>query len=208
MEINLMNRAVSSPTPEITPTPSTQTKEAVSPTVAPDPTTPPPPTDTTTNTTTPIPTTEVVQEGLLLTVRAEQTGAPISGAIFGVYSASDNLRIAKLITDANGTANLSLSSGEYFLQEIEAPFGYLPDPARIFFTVSDNSVVRVDVTNQRDPDIPDANATDGFIYIPETGQRYPILNYVLGTALLVFSVTATGLLIWRRRKRKSILDLG
>lgn len=149
-------------------------------------------------------TTATVKTGeLIILKKAEQTGKPISGAVFGVYRASDDRKITELTTNADGKVAFSLEVGEYYLKELKAPYGYLPESSKIQFSVEVNKTVTVEVTNQRDEEIADSDIPLGSISIPKTGEDYPIMNYVLGIALLAISAIC-GIVLIRRRKDKMI----
>jgi uncharacterized surface anchored protein len=125
------------------------------------------------------------QETLQLVTRAEQSGNPLSGAVFGVYRVSDNSKVTELTTGADGRAAHALANGEYYLRQIRAPFGYLTETARIFFNVRDGQTVMVEVTNRRDANIPDADVEGGIITLPQTGQDFPAVNYIVGVVMLL-----------------------
>ena len=147
----------------------------------PSPTPSPPPTQSTSRPNIPVtpPNTAQPRQGRIeIITRAEQSGNPIVGVVFGVYRVSDNVRITEITTDFNGLASLSLPQGEYFLRNHAVPFGFLHERARIFFTVSGTGTVRIDVTAQRDSNIPYADS--GFITLPQTGELLPIRDYILG----------------------------
>jgi len=163
------------PTPEPTPSPT------------PSPT--PPPTQSTSRPNIPVtpPSTAQPRQGRIeIITRAEQSGNPIVGVVFGVYRVSDNVRITEITTDFNGLASLSLPQGEYFLRNYAVPFGFLHERARIFFTVSGTGTVKIDVTAQRDSNIPYADY--GFIALPQTGELLPIRDYVLGGVFVVLGL--------------------
>jgi uncharacterized surface anchored protein len=119
--------------------------------------------------------------------QAEQTGKYLSGAVFGVYRVSDNGKITELTTNADGEASYSLENGDYYLRELKAPYGYIAEAARIYFTVSDGATVKVEVTNLRDPNITDAEIPGGNITVPKTGEDFPTMNYVFGFTLLALA---------------------
>jgi len=137
------------------------------------------------------------QGNIEIMARAEQSGNPIIGMAFGVYRVSDNARIAELTTDMNGLATMSLSPGEYYLRNYAVPFGFIHERARIFFTVSGTGTVRIDVTAQRDWNIPYADY--GHIILPQTGELLPIWNYVLGAVFVLLGVLLI-VKLWRDGK--------
>jgi uncharacterized surface anchored protein len=118
--------------------------------------------------------------------RAEQSGSPLNGATFTVYRTSDNQRVGEATTDVNGKATISLSPGEYYLRNDAVQYGYLREQSRIFFTVKANGNVTVEVTIQRDANIPDADV--GNITVPKTGELPPVLNYVLGAVFMAVAL--------------------
>lgn len=170
----------------------------------PTPTTTPQPPRITTTPRTPS-GTQTGQGRVELIARVEQSGNPIVGVSFGVYRASDNTRISEITTNANGRASVNLAQGEYFLRNYDAPFGFLHERARIFFTINGTSAVTVDVTMQRDWNIP--YVEHGFITLPQTGECLPIRNYVLGAVFITAGVILS-FELWKksekyRRKAKS-----
>ncbi len=84
---------------------------------------------------------------LHLTKKAEITGTPLSGAVFGVYNALTNVKGTEITTAADGTAVCALPEGSYYLLELKAPTGYALEPAQIPFEVTVNATVKVEVTN-------------------------------------------------------------
>ena len=140
------------------------------------------------------------QQGELhLNKKAERTGDPLSGSIFGVFRASDGEKLEEITTGADGEAITLLDAGEYYLKESQAPYGYILEPAEIYFTVTAGKAVDVEVTNQRDDNIPDSAAPGGIINVPKTGQDFPVVNYLLGFLLLAVALLCA---IWLVRKRK------
>jgi len=135
---------------------------------------------------TPPSTAQPRQGRIEIITRAEQSGNPIVGVVFGVYRTSDNVRVTEITTDFNGFAYLSLPQGDYFLRNYAVPFGFLHERARIFFTVSGTGTVRIDVTAQRDSNIPYADY--GFITLPQTGELLPVRDYVLGGVFIFVGV--------------------
>lgn len=135
-----------------------------------------------------------------IVARAEQSGNLLQGAVFAVYRVSDNTRLTELTTGANGQVTHQLAPGEYYLRQQRATFGYLPETSRIFFTVENGKTVVVEVTNQRDMDVPYAEG--GNIALPQTGEQPPFMNYILGTLLLVFALLCGIGVISQRKPNK------
>jgi len=184
------------PTPSPNLTPPTPTPPP-NQTPAPSPTPPTPPAGNNNATSS---TEDQSTEGTLqIVARAGQSGNLLPGAVFAVYRVSDGVRITELTTDTDGRVTHSLPSGEYYLRQLRATFGYLPEAARIFFTVEDGQTVVVEVTNQHDKNISSAN--HGNITLPQTGELLPIMNYVLGGVLLFVAVLC-GVGLFKQRKPK------
>ena len=180
-EITVTNKKVPEPTP--TPVPPSTSTPTPKPTPTPTPVPTPKPSDPT--------------GSLVLLKKAEQTGNPLKGAVFGVYSVSDNTKVAELTTKSDGKATTSLPVGDFYLLELKAPYGYLLEETKIFFSVAKDSTVTVEVTNQRDESISEPNTP---IEVPKTGDSVPYGNYILGISLIVLALTLSGLLIYRKRR--------
>jgi uncharacterized surface anchored protein len=84
---------------------------------------------------------------LHLTKKAETTGVPLTGAVFGVYDAMNGVKVADITTTADGTAVCELPEGSYYLIEAKAPAGYILEPGQIPFTIAADNTVKVEVTN-------------------------------------------------------------
>ncbi|MEG2812968.1 MAG: SpaA isopeptide-forming pilin-related protein [Oscillospiraceae bacterium] len=79
----------------------------------------------------------------------KDTGSKLSGAVFGLYQKTDNKLVAKLTTDKNGYAKSQLVNfGEYYLQEITAPVGYVLDPTQHKLNITTNKqTINLTATN-------------------------------------------------------------
>ena len=137
---------------------------------------------------------------LLLIKKADGTGDPLANAVFGVYLAPDGTEVTELTTGADGQAVLSLDAGTYFLKELQAPYGFVIDPAEIDFTVTAGGTVKIEVTDQRNETIPDAPQSN--IDMPKTGETFPITDYILGAALLIIAAICATKIIKARKKSK------
>ena len=86
-------------------------------------------------------------------VSDRETGAPISGAVYGLYTASGSL-VQYLTTDAFGVAtsdDVSVYS-DYYLEEYSTPAGFLPNYERKDIILSEECAPsRVDVYAEYDP---------------------------------------------------------
>lgn len=135
---------------------------------------------------------------LVLLKKAEQTGKPLADAVFGVYRASDGTKLAEITTNADGKAETSLSVGDYYLKELQAPYGYLLENTKIYFSVAKDSTVTVEVTNLRDETIPDTDMP--IIEVPKTGESVPYANYIIGISLIALALTLGGVLAYKRKR--------
>jgi hypothetical protein len=135
---------------------------------------------------------------LEITTRAEGSGNPLSGGLFSVYS-FDNRRIAQLTTGTGGLAYIELEPGQFFIRELRPTYGFLLEDSRILVDVAEGRVTRIEMTKERDMDIPylDPYAYGGgIIYIPPTGQDMSLFHYVGGGALLLIALIAGGFLLY------------
>ena len=82
--------------------------------------------------------------------KAEGTGERLQGAVFGIFRASDNVKIAEITSDRDGRAAFELTPNDYYLRELTAPRGFRPETARIPFTIKSGETVLVEVTNMRE----------------------------------------------------------
>lgn len=137
---------------------------------------------------------------LVLVKKAEQTGSPLAGAVFGVYRVSDDVKVGELTTKTDGKAELSLAVDDYYLLELKAPYGFLLEDTKILFSVVKDSTVTVEVTNQRDETITDSDVPLAPIEIPKTGEGVPYLNYIMGALLISVSAALGGLLLLKRKR--------
>jgi len=142
-----------------------------------------------------------------LVKKAEGSGLPLPGAMFEVFSLTDNKKAGEITSGADGTATLSLPAGDYYLLEKTAPAGYRLESARILFRIKAGTVVKVEVTNMKeDGDQPVQSSkpnpptgTPG-ISIPKTGEAFPTLNDML--AGLLFALAGVcGIALWRERRK-------
>ena len=119
-----------------------------------------------------------------------------SGAVFGVYCVSDNTKVAELTTNTDGRAVLELAPSDYYLLELKAPYGYILEETKIFFTVVKDSTVTVEVTNERDKTIIETPP----IEVPKTGGSVPYVNYISGISLLLAAAVFGGFLLYKRKR--------
>jgi uncharacterized surface anchored protein len=75
--------------------------------------------------------------------RDDETSRYLQGAIFGIYTPDDVL-VDTLVTNVNGTEkSVFLDSGEYYVQEITSPTGYVADDAKHYVSVAINGQTHV-----------------------------------------------------------------
>jgi len=160
--------------------------------------------------TTPAIPTNPVNGTLKLIKRAAGSGQPLSGAVFEVFTLSDNKKVGEITSGSDGTAELSLTPGEYYLLEETAPIGYKLETVRILFRVKAGDTVKVEVTNVKDdggqpvqPAKPNP-PTGGMpgISIPQTGEVFPTQNYVLAGLMFALAGVCGFTLWWERRKER------
>jgi len=188
---NITARPIPQSTPDPTPTPVQTTPPAQMPSTS----TPSTPSLTTTPSTPNRPT----QRNVEVFTRAETSGNPLHGATFAVYRVSDNQNVGEITTNVDGKATISLNAGDYYLRNNSVQFGFLREQSRIFFTVAEGNVY-VEVTIQRDPDIPYAEV--GIITLPQTGELPPVMNYVLGILFLAVSLLCGAVLFYLNKHDK------
>jgi len=109
-----------------------------------------------------------------VTKKAEDTDKRLSGAVFAIYRASNDKKVAEITTGKNGTASYELEAGRYYLVERTAPEGYKLNTDKISFTIKSGETKEINVTNAlKDPDAPDT----GSLYLVKkaegTGARLP-----------------------------------
>jgi uncharacterized surface anchored protein len=148
--------------------------------------------------------------GTLLLIKKSENGKALSGAVFEVFSLSDNKKVGGITSGSDGTAALSLTPGEYYLLEKTPPIGYKLETARILFRVKAGDTVKVEVTNVKDdggqpvqptkPNPPTGGSTN--ITIPKTGEVFPTQNYVLAGLMFAFAGVCGFALWWERRKER------
>jgi hypothetical protein len=144
--------------------------------------------------------------------RAAGSGNPLSGGLFAVYRARDSRRVGELTTGVGGRVYMTAEPGMYFIRELRPTFGFLLETERIFLEVGTGETVVMELTKVRDLSIaylpPDADG-GGFIYITQTGQALPMLNYVGGGLLIAVAVTCGWFLLCevvvrKKEKRNSL----
>ena len=86
---------------------------------------------------------ELIKESDFPTGALEQgfVNHPLEGAVYGIYS-TDGTEVGRLTTDIKGYAKSDLLPyGQYYLQEITAPFGYEINETEYPFTVGTNGEI-------------------------------------------------------------------
>ncbi len=85
--------------------------------------------------------------------RSTVDGSMLSGAVFGLYRAVDNVKLGELITDSTGVAfsdTLSETQEGYYLMELAAPANFKLATDKIPVTVKNGMTVEVTVHNEPD----------------------------------------------------------
>lgn len=79
----------------------------------------------------------------------DESGNALAGAVYGIYF-HDGTEVGRLTTDETGYAKSDLLPyGQYYLQEITAPNGYVLDTAQYPFTIStDGQVITINATDK------------------------------------------------------------
>lgn len=149
-------------------------------------------------------------ENLQIIKSASGTGEKLQGAVFAIYKEGSTEKLAELTTDSSGLASMKLEPGDYFMLELTAPTGYVPEKAKISFTIqSRDEVVKVEVTNIKQDTLEstvkdDSDGSTGSISIPKTGQSYPAAQYAVATMLLLGAVGLMGTAVFTLRKHYAI----
>jgi uncharacterized surface anchored protein len=101
---------------------------------------------------TPQPTQAPIESGrLLITLKAQGTGQLLSGAVYELHRAMDGAFITYLTTDGFGEAVIDLSIGDYFLREIQAVRGFIPNPDRVNVRIAANRINELNLTSRPEP---------------------------------------------------------
>ena len=79
----------------------------------------------------------------------DESGNALAGAVYGIYF-HDGTEVGRLTTDETGYAKSDLLPyGQYYLQEITAPNGYVLDTAQYPFTIgADGQVITINATDK------------------------------------------------------------
>lgn len=81
------------------------------------------------------------------------SGDHIKGAVFNIYTADGKLKAKNVTTDYTGKAKVeNLYVGDYYIEEVEAPQGYVLNNNKVNFTITEkdiDKVVKVSFENDR-----------------------------------------------------------
>lgn len=90
--------------------------------------------------------------GTLIIIKEDKdTGEELRNAVFGIYD-SDGDKIDEVETGKDGTAELDLDTGSYYLRELSAPEGYQKDSKKITFKITADKTTKVTVKNEKVPE--------------------------------------------------------
>jgi len=98
---------------------------------------------------------------------AEGTDEPLPGAVFGIYRASDGVKVAEISTGSDGSADCGLAPDDYYLIELAAPEGFILDDGKVDFTVQSGETTELTVMNA--PVEPETPAT-GYVQIVKKAE--------------------------------------
>lgn len=120
--------------------------------------------------------------GTLVIIKEDKdTGDPLRNAVFGIYSDGD--KIDEVETGRDGTAELDLDAGSYYLRELEAPDGYRKDGKKITFRITADKTTEVTVKNEKEPEDEQAGTLRIVKSAAGTGAR------ISGASFAVYSAT-------------------
>ena len=90
--------------------------------------------------------------GTLVIIKEDKdTGDGLKNAVFGIYD-SDGDKIDEVETGRDGTAELDLDTGSYYLRELSAPDGYRKDGKKVTFRITADNTTKVTVKNEKEPE--------------------------------------------------------
>lgn len=92
------------------------------------------------------------ETGTLIIIKEDkETGDPLRNATFGIYD-RDGDKVDEVETGKDGTAEIDLDAGSYYLRELEAPEGYKLDGKKVTFKVTADKTTKVTVKNEKEPE--------------------------------------------------------
>ena len=116
----------------------------------------------------------------------DESGNVLAGAIYGIYF-HDGTEVGRLTTDEAGYAKSDLLPyGQYYLQEITAPNGYVLDTAQYPFTIgTDGQVITINATDKNQMGIIEGTKTGEVLTgsdfrLTELGMMYSPIYEVQG----------------------------
>lgn len=90
--------------------------------------------------------------GTLVIIKEDKdTGEELRNAVFGIYDSNGD-KIDEVETGKDGTAELDLDTGSYYLRELSAPEGYQKDSKKITFKITADKTTKVTVKNVKVPE--------------------------------------------------------
>ena len=91
---------------------------------------------------------------LLVTSRAQDTGALLEGTVFEIRRVQDDSFVMQLVTNQFGEAFVNLPADNYYLRKILVRVGFIIDSSRVNFTINANSLTDITIRSFPAPPIP------------------------------------------------------
>lgn len=145
---------------------------------------------------------EQPETGKLQIVKQAPCGQRLEGAVFGIYRERDGAQLDEVTTGKNGTAEIALDAGRYYLAELVSPAGYQLDTQRHPFTIKGGECSTVTVSDepiQDDSCTPPPSVPE--VTIPKTGEPFPVMQYGLA-ALCIIVAALSGAAYCHQKKHK------
>lgn len=140
---------------------------------------------------------ETVMKGSVELYKSDdESGNALAGAVYGIYF-HDGTEVGRLTTDEAGYAKSDLLPyGQYYLQEITAPNGYVLDNTQYPFTIStDGQVITINTTNKNQLGIIEGTKTGEVLTgsdfrLTELGMMYSSIYEVQGLPNAMYEIYA------------------
>ena len=145
---------------------------------------------------TPIIPEQVMKGSVELYKSDDESGNALAGAVYGIYF-HDGTEVGRLTTNEAGYAKSDLLPyGQYYLQEITAPNGYVLDNTQYPFTIStDGQVITINATDKNQMGIIEGTKTGEVLTgsdfrLTELGMMYSPIYEVQGLPNAVYEIYA------------------